>query len=244
VAARTPTVGSASPPFEEPESEAAKAAPGLLQSPAAQAAQDFRELLAQGWPFLREVKSSEKLKPCDIPARPRPRPRPRGAGRPAVRGASRRSSARSGDSGEDGESSEGSSEPPPGGRLCLCGCGVDLDRIGKNSDARYFKDACRKRAQRVRDEAKPERVVERAVKRHLKLRIAGALDGVKTCGCKPKGVFRYCDPEGDVVCFACGRPRRGYRLGEANGYDEAERVMQQLDRLSGRIDRAIKRKTA
>jgi hypothetical protein len=77
----------------------------------------------------------------------RPRPRARGAGRPAVRGASKRSSAKSGDSGDDSDSSE----PPQDGRPpCACGCGLSM--VGMRRGAKYLNEAhgSRNRQQRKR----------------------------------------------------------------------------------------------
>lgn len=81
----------------------------------------------------------------------------RGAGRPAVRGAARRSSARSGDSGESGDDDE--SEPPRSGRLCECGCrpaheirvcacGCGREITHKRADARTFGASCRQKLSR------------------------------------------------------------------------------------------------
>ena len=57
------------------------------------------------------------------------------SGRPAVRGASRRASARSGGSGsDDGEPSE----PPAARRLCACGCGEGISH--RAPQARYLND--------------------------------------------------------------------------------------------------------
>jgi hypothetical protein len=72
-------------------------------------------------------------------------PRPRGAGRPKARASSaRRSSERSGDSGEG-------SEPPP--RLCACGCELDISH--RAPQARYASDAhaayARQRRKRKRE---------------------------------------------------------------------------------------------
>lgn len=77
------------------------------------------------------------------------RMRARGAGRPAVRGASKRSSARSGDSGDHGL---GEPDEPSEWRRPLCAhCGDDLP-VGRRD---YCKDQCsaaaRKRRQRERE---------------------------------------------------------------------------------------------
>jgi hypothetical protein len=120
------------------------------------------------------------------------RPRARGAGRPAVRGSSRRSSARSGDSGEDGEP-----EPPQAGRLCQCGCGRSIDHLRR--DARYFEACCRVRAQRARDEADSDRVAERDLARLM----AASVDLAPVpCRCDPR---RHLVDAG--VCLHCGRAR-------------------------------------
>jgi hypothetical protein len=63
--------------------------------------------------------------------------RRRGAGRRAVRGASKRSSAKSGDSGEDGE--------PPPARACL-GCGRDIS--DRRADAKTCGATCRQKLKR------------------------------------------------------------------------------------------------
>lgn len=69
------------------------------------------------------------------------RARPRGAGRPKARGAAKRSSARSGDSGDD------SGEPEPAARVCACGCARDISH--KRAGARTFDASCRKRLSRT-----------------------------------------------------------------------------------------------
>lgn len=71
----------------------------------------------------------------------RPAARRRGTGgRPAVKGAARRSSSRSGDGGSD------DGEPEPA-RLCACGCGRNL--AGKHAHAKVWGDACQKRLSRA-----------------------------------------------------------------------------------------------
>ena len=82
-------------------------------------------------------------------ARPSVQRTPHRAGRSAVHGASRRASARSGDSGEDPGGDEPEGPEPSGrsaGRLCACGCGAGLD--GRRADALTFGPACRKRLSR------------------------------------------------------------------------------------------------
>jgi hypothetical protein len=105
------------------------------------------------------------------------RPRARGAGRPAVKGSSRRSSARSGDSDLAGD------DPDPAPRLCACGCGASLE--GRRSNARYHDGACRLRAMRAR-----------------KLESAGPppsrIKRCESCGC---WLSRY--GRGGFRCFSC-----------------------------------------
>jgi hypothetical protein len=117
-------------------------------------------------------------------ARPHVRtdPRARGAGRPAVRGASRRASAKSGDSGDDGESSE----PPSAGRTCECGCGQDVSH--RAAQALYLNDrhaaADRQRRKRERD------------------LLTGVPGLARTCQCKPMR-----NPLEPGVCHQCGHAR-------------------------------------
>ncbi len=73
--------------------------------------------------------------------RPRVSPRRRGAGRPAVKGAARRSSARSGDSDSEGE------PEPPSRRLCLA-CGADIAH--RRAGATTCGATCRRRLARQR----------------------------------------------------------------------------------------------
>jgi hypothetical protein len=73
---------------------------------------------------------------------PRATARPRGAGRPALKGASRRSSARSGDS-----DSEGEPEPPSFARICA-GCGGDIS--DRRAGALTCGPGCRSRLARGR----------------------------------------------------------------------------------------------
>jgi hypothetical protein len=123
-----------------------------------------------------------------------PQTRARGAGRPPARAT--RSSAASGDSGEDDP------EPPP--RLCKCGrCGVDLSPlISKGllrANALYLNPTHRKRGQRARD-ADPEISVQR-----------GLYDGPRFCRCNSNGNGRPLpefDP--DLGCWRCVKD--GHRL--------------------------------
>ena len=92
---------------------------------------------------MRQYRSARVLlRAVMLPAVARTSPRRRGAGRPAVRGASRRSGARSGDSGDDAESAE---SEPSSSRTCA-GCGGDL--TGHRADARTCSATCRGRVAR------------------------------------------------------------------------------------------------
>lgn len=119
------------------------------------------------------------------PSAPTPRSRPRGAGRPKLRGASARSSARSGDGGDEGPSDE----PPPAGRLCEnTRCERDISR--RHPLARYCDDACQQQALRDR--------------RTLEL-----LDEI--VGTIAEGLSCVCDPQRNTLepgyCHHCGYPR-------------------------------------
>ena len=125
-------------------------------------------------------------------------PRERGAGRPKAHAT--RSSAKSGDSGSDEGSS---SQPPQGGRLCqLDGC----DRVLPPERRKYCCDSCaglaRKRRQRERDEANPDRILERKAKR---LATAEALEErvVHEHGAYTRGLTADALPRG------CPLPQRG-----------------------------------
>ena len=109
------------------------------------------------------------------------------AGRPAVHGASRRSSARSGDSGEDGSDC---SEPPRGGRRCACSCGADISH--RVRQARYLNDqhadADRQRRKRERD------------------LLDGVPNSAKACQCAPQGnLVELVEDSKGGHCFSCGR---------------------------------------
>jgi hypothetical protein len=151
-------------------------------------------------------------------------PRPRGAGRPKTRTSSaRRSSERSGDSGEDGPSDEAE---PPSPRPCECECGLSAA-----AGSRYFNDThaarVRKRRERERDKANPDRIWERKAKRlekaealREKLLERGeqltAENLPKGCRCPGEGFDK--DPEGDMICVPCGRPLKVPGT-SPNGYD-------------------------
>lgn len=130
------------------------------------------------------------------------RPRPRGAGRPAVRGASRRSSARSGDSGSDSDSSE----PPPaeGRRLCECGCGESIAHLAPQ--ARFLTDTHRKRARRRHVE--PPSYAEQA----------------EPCVCDCGRAVLH-DPDNTVVCLLCGRAKEPAAKVKLNGFDSTAYLM-------------------
>ena len=124
-----------------------------------------------------------------------PRARARGAGRPKAH--STRSSARSGDSGEDGE---------PPGRTCGCGCGESIDH--RASQARYLDDAHaaadRQRRRRARDrdwapDVSPRDFIDQAEHERLVRRV--------TQGCRCNG-HHIADPA-DGHCLKCGHDRDG-----------------------------------
>src|SRR5215207_1184135 len=119
--------------------------------------------------------------------------RARGAGRP--KGQSARSSAKSGDSGEDGE---------PPGRTCACGC--DLDISHRASQAKYLNDAHaasarqRRRRNRKRDwnpDVSPRDFISQAELEKLRRRIKGA------CRCNGSHIL----DETGVHCIKCGHDR-------------------------------------
>jgi hypothetical protein len=145
------------------------------------------------------------------------------SGRP--RASATRSSARSGDSGDDGAG--GSSDPErPGPRICACGCGRDVDHL--RVDAKYFETACRVAAQRARDRANPERVAERSA---LRQRAEKQFEASGSGPCPgPNGAVGKCgatlvsrDPEGGLWCVLCGTPRGP--LTSPNGFREFDDLM-------------------
>jgi hypothetical protein len=97
-------------------------------------AQEYDELAFLAEESVRQIRTDLAIRRPVVKGWTVPRPRARGAGRPAVRGASKRSSARSGDSGEDGET-----EPPSRRRLCAC-CGRDIP-ADRGPRAKYIDDA-------------------------------------------------------------------------------------------------------
>jgi hypothetical protein len=144
-----------------------------------------------------------------------PRTRARGAGRPKAQAT--RSSAQSGDSGSDDSES---SEPPAVGRLCqLSGCDRDLPPSRPKYCCDQHADLARKRRERRRDRANPDRIAERKLKR---LAAAESLERLtaeelpRGCRCSNEGVYR--DPEGAWICRACGRPLN-VAVTTRNGYD-------------------------
>ena len=93
-------------------------------------------------PLIEELQADIRLRLASSSKAPHSRsegPRRRGAGRPGLKGGSRRSSARSGDSGESD-----SDEPSPG-RACLR-CGRDVSH--RRSDAKTCGTTCRKQVER------------------------------------------------------------------------------------------------
>jgi hypothetical protein len=133
----------------------------------------------------------------------RPRARSRGAGRPKVRSSARRSSERSGDSGEEG------SEPP--GRSCACGCGRDITH--RAPQAKYLNDthaaADRQRRKRGRARDWSPDVSRRDPYLRLDAAELARLRNRIEQGCRCNG-SHIADP-GDRHCLKCGH-RRGWSL--------------------------------
>jgi hypothetical protein len=158
--------------------------------------------------YVAELRASLHERKALPTSKPLPRgPRSRGAGRPAVRGASRRSSARSGDSGsEDGEA-----EPPSttGRHPCLCGCGASLDH--KRRGAKYLNPTHRQRGQRARDHEHAGNAKERrrqdAVKRGLPGKPAH-------CRCGGRAAYPF---DHRWICVLCGLPKKD-AYSEVNGH--------------------------
>lgn len=159
--------------------------------------------------------------PVESMAAPTPVRRAEWSGKPQA--STSRSSARSGDSGEDGLGE--SAEPPSAGRLCECGCGQPIThRVGQ---ARYLDGrhaaAERQRRKRERDRAPDESLADaRALAREKRLNASrtgpcpGPTRAVGTCGAE----FVTRDPEGGCWCLLCGTPRGP--LTSPNGFGEFE----------------------
>jgi hypothetical protein len=152
----------------------------------------------------------------------RPRVRaPREAGNDRRRGSRRGERATS-------SSSDDPDPEPPAARPCACGCGRPR-QPGKGQN--YFDPVeCkrrhareRKRTQRARDRDEPNRIVER--------RLPGLTLADLPTKCRPGcgGEAVYEDPEGAIVCVACGRQKTRGRL-RVNGYDAQARRGSRLAR--------------
>jgi hypothetical protein len=127
-------------------------------------------------------------------------------------------------------SSDDPDPEPRAARPCACGCGHPRQQGDNYNDPveckrRHARE--RKRAQRARDRREG---TERHVERRLKARALAAL-GPEPCKCEPRPGFSIPDPEGDLVCCACGRHRVMPRLKRVNSFDASAVDMQQLDRL-------------
>jgi hypothetical protein len=109
----------------------------------------------------------------------------------------------------------GDPDDPDPPKPCACGCGLP-----RRPELKYYAtDDCRKRharerkqQQRARDRDEPNRVVER--------RLPGLTLADLPTKCRPGccGEAVYEDPEGAIVCVACGRLKTRGRL-RVNGYD-------------------------
>ncbi len=135
--------------------------------------------------------------------------RQRGAGRPAGRGGSRRSSAASGDSGD---SDPGEPEPPSLGRLCACGCGEPVKdpsdpRCRYAADARGKTDSHRQEARRKRQVAEDPDVapvLERCESCNAFLSRFGK-GGARCWTCAYAKTTDPEDPDLDEVLYGLGR---------------------------------------
>jgi hypothetical protein len=134
------------------------------------------------------------------------RPRARGAGRP--RASATRSSARSGDSGDDSEGSE------PPGRLCACGCRSDIGH--RAPQARYLNEqhaaAVRQRRKRTRARDWSPDVSRRDPYLRFDVPTLEQLRQRIEQGCRCNG-HHIADAE-DGHCVKCGH-RRGWFLPRA-----------------------------
>jgi hypothetical protein len=141
----------------------------------------------------------------DAPSRVARTPRARGAGRPAARRST--TPSRAGPSDDEGPSDE----PPPAGRLCACGCGLDISH--RAPQARYLTEAhaafARQRRKRARardwnpdvSRRDPYLRFDEPTYEQLRKRIED--------GCRCNG-HHIADPE-DHHCTKCGH-RRGWAL--------------------------------
>jgi hypothetical protein len=138
-------------------------------------------------------------------------PRARGAGRP--KGQSTRSSARSGDSGDDGPSDE----PPSRRRLCAF-CGRDIHRATQAkycSDKHADADRQRRKRQRQRERNLRPRVPTTADEWRMSTFEVGGYERLlkfATCRCNGHHILDR-DEELGHRCIQCGRQRPESALG-------------------------------
>lgn len=106
---------------------------------------------------------------------------------------------------------------PPGARPCACGCGRPRP---EEAGQYYALDECRKRHARERKRRQRSRDREEGTERHVARRVEAGDRPPQPGRCKPgcEGEAVYVDPEGAVVCVACGKPRT-VTLRRVNGYD-------------------------
>ncbi|MGO9885157.1 MAG: hypothetical protein ACLPV4_19340 [Solirubrobacteraceae bacterium] len=121
-------------------------------APAAAVASVRQHLVRRGmWPAESNAPTRARVRQPILSAQ-RHAPRRRGAGRPAVRGASRRSSARSGDSGDD---ADGEPDAPDTDARRECrGCGADISH--RRSDAKFCSAKCKQRGWRGGHTSRPD----------------------------------------------------------------------------------------
>jgi hypothetical protein len=129
--------------------------------------------------------------------------------KPARRRGSRRGERATSSSSDDPD------PEPPAARPCACGCGHPRQQGDNYYDPveckrRHARE--RKQKQRARDRDEPNRIVER--------RLPGLTLADLPTKCRPGcgGEAVYEDPEGAIVCVACGRPKTRGRL-RVNSYD-------------------------
>jgi hypothetical protein len=146
--------------------------------------------------------------PVRPPSRPANGHAPREARNDRHRGSRRGERAKS-------SSSDDPEPEPPAARPCACGCGHPRQQGDNYYDPveckrRHARE--RKQKQRARDRDEPNRIVER--------RLPGLTLADLPTKCRPGcgGEAVYEDPEGAIVCVACGRPKTRGRL-RVNSYD-------------------------
>ena len=129
-------------------------------------------------------------------------PRARGAGHPAVKGSARRSSARSGDSGDSDPEDEGDVPPPADdGRRSCVGCGRDISH--KKAGAKVCSNRCERRKLRHADPLTDSRDADPYL--NLTAGDHKELRDRALAGCRCNG-HHILDPD-DGTCLKCGRPR-------------------------------------